>query len=441
MKITPAAVAGTAIVWLATLVGAFYLGHHKHSASAADAANAGDAASGPALAGGDYAADRGGNGARKASDREAGAKPLTLQQILTKMKATMRGGSMQNPAAMMKVMGLLDRIRAADVPEALAEADAMSDPQQKMLLSMCLLGKWAELDGAAAMKYAEEHASGLGPMGQISKMSVASAWAEHEPEAVWKWYKDQSGNDGGGMFGSNMVLSSLFAGMAEKDPDQAFKRLAEIDGPGRTMALAGMFQSALFDDAKRQQLLTKVEALPDDAERKQAKVMMLGQWAMMAPEQAVAWVKTQPADEQSDLRQSMGTMLMMSDPKKGANLTLEGVSDEDKPQCYSRIVSQWAALDTNAAGTWLREQPQGPQLDEARQAFVTAASQKDPQSAMQWAATITNPDLKVSATAMAYQAWQKKDATAADQALATSGLDEAQIQAVKAEPSSRAKDP
>jgi len=438
MKINTAAVAGTAIVWIGTLVGAFYLGHHNQ------AVNAGNVASGDVAAGGasgDHAAGGGGNGARKASDREAGAKPLTLQQILTKMKATMRGGSMQNPAAMMKVMGLLDKIRPEDVPEALAEAEAMSDPQQKMLLSMCLLGKWAELDGEAAMKYAEEHGSGQGPMAQIAKMSVASAWAEHDPEAVWKWYQDQAGKDSGGPFGSNMVLSSLFAGMAEKDPDQAFKHLEEIDGPGRTIALAGMFQSALFDDAKRQQLLTKVEALPDDAERKQAKQMMLGHWAMMAPEQAVAWVKTQPPDEQGDLRQSMGTILMMSDPKQGANLMLEGVSDEDKPQCYSRIISQWAALDTNAAGAWLREQPQGPQLDEARQSFVTATSQKDPQSAMQWAATITNPDLKIGATVTAYQAWQIKDAAAADQALVTSGLDEAQIQAVKAGQPSPSTDP
>jgi hypothetical protein len=71
-------------------------------------------------------------------------------------------------------------------------------------------------------------------------------------------------------------------------------------------------------------------------------------------------------------------------------------------------------------------------LGEARHSFVIAASQKDPQTAMEWAATITHPDLRVGATATAYQAWRERDAAAADQALAKSGLDDVQIQAVKA---------
>jgi hypothetical protein len=50
---------------------------------------------------------------------------------------------------------------------------------------------------------------------------------------------------------------------------------------------------------------------------------------------------------------------------------------------------------------------------------------------MEWAASITNPDLRVSATTTAYQTWKQKDAAAADQALSKSGLDAAQIQAIK----------
>jgi len=437
MKKNTTTIAAAAALWLATLVGAYYLGQLKQTNNPATAVP-GAAAGGTA---GDAGADPGGMAPRRSTGRDAASKPLGMKQILAQIKAAMGAGSMQNPSAMMKVMGLLDKIRPEDVPAALAEADALSDPQQKVLLSMCLLGKWAELDGPAAMKYAEEHASGLGPMGQIAKVSVVSAWAEHDPEAVWQWYNAQPNKDAGGMFGGNMVLSSLFASMAANNPDLAFKRLAEIDGPNRSMALAGMFQSAMFDDTKRQLMLTNVDALPDEAERKQAKQMMLGQWAMMAPEQAVAWVKTQPPNDQRDLRDSMATMLMMSDPKQGASLMLEGVTEEDKPACYSRIMDHWAYMDTNAAGTWLSEQPQGPQLDSARQSFVNAASQKDPQTAMEWATTITSPELKLNATITAYQAWQKKDPAAADQALGKSGLDEAQIQAVRAGQTSPTKDP
>ena len=428
MKLSITAIIGTAILWLGTLVGAFYLGNRQETGK--DTAPSSNISVRAGSSGGSSASHHG-NESRKAGDREVAARPLTVKQILAKMKATMRGSSMQNPSSMMKVMGLMDKIRPQDVQEALTEAESMTDPQSKMLLTMCLMSKWAETDGPGAMKYAEEHPAN-GPMGQVAKMGVASAWAEKDPEAVWNWYKGQKDDNNGGVFGSNMVLVSLFSSMVETDPDQAFKRLEELDTPAKQMALAGMFQSALFDDDKRQQILKKVDALPDEAERKQAKQMMLGQWAMLAPDQAMEWVKTQPQDQQHDLRETMGTMLMMSDPKKGANFVLDGATEEEKPKSYSRIVSQWANMDANAAGTWLKEQPQGPQLDEARQSFVYATSQKDPQTAMSWAATITNPDLRFSATSTAYQTWKKKDAAAADQALGSSGLDDAQIQAVKA---------
>ena len=44
---------------------------------------------------------------------------------------------------------------------------------------------------------------------------------------------------------------------------------------------------------------------------------------------------------------------------------------------------------------------------------------------MEWAATITHPDLRVGATATAYQAWRERDAAAAvlDRAFAEIGHD------------------
>jgi len=269
---------------------------------------------------------------------------------------------------------------------------------------------------------------------------VASAWAEHDPEAVWKWYKDNDSDGGGLLGGSNLALTSLFASLAGKDIDLAFKRLDEIEGPGKQMALAGMFQSALFDDDKRAQLLKKVDSIADSDERKQAKQMMLGQFAMLAPDQAVEWMKTQPPEEQKEMKETMGTMFMMSDPKKGAALMLDGATDEAKPKIYSRIISQWAAMDTNAAGTWLREQTQGPQLDDARSSFVQAASIKDPESAMAWASTITTSDSRVSATTVAFKAWQKKDPAAAEQALSRSGLTPEQMETVRTD-SAKAPEP
>ena len=207
------------------------------------------------------------------------------------------------------------------------------------------------------------------------------------------------------------------------------------------MALAGLMQVGLFDDDKRQMVLKKIDSIPDEAERKQAKQMMLSQLAMASPDQAIAWMKTQPAAEQSELRVSIGTMLMMSDPKQGASILLEGATDGEKPQRYATVIGSWAHFDTNAAGTWLREQPQGPHLDNARESFVRTASQKDPESAMAWAGTITDSSTRVTSTITAYQAWKKKDAAAADRALEASGLSADHREVVRTADSTAPKTP
>ena len=431
MQLKPITILGLGALWIATLAGAFYLGKDQPKNtgqltgqpgnSNSDALNSGGVAKGSKNAGGKTAQGGG----------EANAEGIPLKQLLAQLKGTMRLGGMQNPNAMMKAMALLDKIRPEDFQEALSEAENMTDQQMKMLVHMTVLGKWAEQNGPEAMKYAEEHSKDKGMMNQMAKMSVAAAWAEKDPDAVWKWYNDQKDTDTGPM-GGQMVLMSLFSSMAAKDPEMAFKRLAEIDGQGKQMAIAGIFQSAMFDEAKRAEVLKQVDAMPDKSERDQAKMSMISQWVMFAPDDAIAYVKSQPAEEGNMLRTQVGQMYMMSDPKKGADFILEGATDENKAQKYSTIIGSWAHQDPNAAGTWLNEQPQGPHLDDARNSFVFATSQTDPGSAMVWATTITEPTKRESATTFAYQAWKKKDQASADEALGKSGLTAEQIQRIQA---------
>ena len=97
---------------------------------------------------------------------------------------------MNNPATAIKALTLLSQIRDEDLQAALAESEDIKEPQQKMLIYMVLLGKWAEKDGPAAMKYSEEKLKDAGPLMQMAKMGIVSSWAQNDPDAVWKWYKD-----------------------------------------------------------------------------------------------------------------------------------------------------------------------------------------------------------------------------------------------------------
>ncbi|MEI8039042.1 MAG: hypothetical protein WCJ14_11690 [Verrucomicrobiota bacterium] len=425
MKANPSVLLAGLVLWIATLAGAYQLGHLPPAQASA---NAPAATANLRLS----SSTRAGTDGTSRDHTRAPDKQMTVKQVFAQLKATMRPGSMQNPMVMMRAMALLDKLRPEDLPEALAEAEAMKDPQGKMMVYMAVMGKWAEQDGAAAMKYAEEHAKDLGTTGAIMKMSVAAAWAESDPNAVWEWYKSNKDNDSGGMLGGNqMVLMSVFSSLMANDPDTAFKRLDELDPQARTMALAGMTQSALFDDTKRQALLSRIDAMPDGAERTQARQMLLSQWAMLAPDEATAWIGQQPAAEQKELRDSMGAVLMMTDPKKGAAFMLEGAAAEDKPKIYSSVMSTWARTSPDAASAWLAGQGNGPEMDQGRLALVNAISDKNPSGAMNHTLEITDANLRFTAANTVYQKWQAKDAAAANQALDKAGLTAEQVQQIR----------
>lgn len=171
--------------------------------------------------------------------------------------------------------------------------------------------------------------------------------------------------------------------------------------------------------------------MPDAEERTQARQMLLSQWVMFAPDEATDWLAKQPASEQKEMRATVGTMFMMSDPKKGASFMMEGATAEEKPSRYATVVSSWAATNPDAAATWLAEQGSGPELDQARSSLVFSLYKKKPAAAMDNARAITEENLRVSTATMVYQKWKVTDVAAADKGLDNLGLIAEQIQQIK----------
>lgn len=428
-----------AFLWTGSLAGAWWLGHRNGTdtaitrfATTREAADGPGKPSTPGQGGSKATAAQSGAGTAGAPGTPTG--PQSLQSILAQVKNLMRSGGMQNPSAMLKTVTLLGQIRDEDIQAALKEAADFKDPQSQMMVNMMLLSRWAESDGPGALKYAEENLAEGNPMAkQMAKMGVLSAWAQSDPDAAWAHLKSSEDEDtGGSMFGGrSMMMMGLFSSMAAKDPDKAFARLAELDEPQeRQMALNGIAQTA-YDDASRSRLMEEISKLPDANERKEARSAILGQLAMMDPDQAVKMTATLPADERKEASQRVGTMLMMSDPERGAAYMLENAEPNDKKQVYQQIVSQWVHADANKAGAWLGQQPQTPDLDGARFSFATQVAGRDPESAMAWANTVTEENQRTLAVEQVYKTWKQKDEPAASAALQSSGLSQDRIDAIR----------
>ncbi len=162
---------------------------------------------------------------------------------------------------------------------------------------------------------------------------------------------------------------------------------------------------------------------------------MLGQWTFTNPDEAVAWIRSLPVEEQKTLRSSAGQRLLNVKPALGAELMLEDAEEKDRPPLYDQIAGQWAHMDARAAGEWLTKQPQGPELDGARRSYARVVVQRDPAVALDWARSVQNEQQRTESITSIYQTWRMKDAPAAEAALTAAGLPPAQLKQIREAPS------
>jgi hypothetical protein len=345
-----------------------------------------------------------------------------VSAIIARARMEMGGGmnGMMNLRGMLRAIAPLADLDESQLQEALAEVEKTTrEPQQKMMFYSLLLGQWAETDGPAALAYAEKNLQLKGPFEFGIKAAVIGSWARQDPDAVWRWYQTER-QKGAIDQNAQVTLSAVFAGMAAKDMDGAFARLNTLEEHERAMAVNGIASTGGTQEGRRR-LMERAESLAPEL-RKQIHDNAIRSWAMMDPEEALKWIRTRPAEEQTSLRSAAGNMVMMSDPQRGADLLLEGAAEKDKPRIYDTIIGTWANRDPRAAAEWMTKQPQGPELDNARRMFASVIAPRDPAAAMDWAKSVTKEADRNYIVQQVYQNWRKKDVAAADAALETAGI-------------------
>ena len=410
-----------ALLWLVTVVAAYFIGGSNETNPGSPASNTASA-----QAGSEGNSGRGPREVVRKLDgseddpgrREKANIPMLIAKARVEMGTGM--GGMMNMRGMLRAITPIIELDDSQIQEALAEVEkSIKEPQQRMMFYSILLGQWAEKDGKAALDYAEKSVKDNPMFGMGIKASIIGGWARTNPDAAWRWYESEGKNVTDSRSGM-MAISSLFAGLAAQDLDSAIARLDSIDESQRPMAISGLAMSGMGGDA-RKRLLERSASLPT-ATRDALRQGTLGQWAMMEPEAALTYLQTLPAEEQKPLRANIAQSMMMMNPKQGAELLLKDASAEEKPRIYDQAIGQWAHQDAKAAGQWLTQQTQGPELDNARMTFATIVSQKEPATAMDWAKSVTKPELREQSIGHVYMAWKGRDPNAAEAALNSSGL-------------------
>lgn len=351
-----------------------------------------------------------------------------LKQIIGQLKQ-LSGGGMMNPSSMMKMFALIGQIRDEDIQPALKLAGEMKEQQTKMMLTMALLSRWAETDGPAALAYADEHFAEQMQMKQMGMMGILSSWAETDPDAVWQYLrgdgKEASENAGG--MGASFRYMSVFSSMARKDPQMAFRHLRDLTDPQeRQMAMTGIAQG-VTDLESAKAMMEHVSRELEGSNRTQLMGQILGQMSMYDGSQAKELIAAMDAKEKKEVLQQSAPMLMMQDPRSGADFLVSQSAPEDRANAYQRAVQFWAQQDIKRTGEWLEQQPAGAQLDEAWAELSQVQQRRDPAKGLQSAAKITDASKRRSAVENAYLKLHSKDAAAADAAIGSMGFSPSEL--------------
>jgi len=75
----------------------------------------------------------------------------------------------------------------------------------------------------------------------------------------------------------------------------------------------------------------------------------------------------------------------------------------------SELTGRWALLDPAATAGWLNAQPSSADNDPAIASFVSRIQGIDPEGAVGWAASISEPILREKSIQQAINAWKQTD--------------------------------
>lgn len=354
-------------------------------------------------------------------------------RVVAEALGHLRGGVLSQ-SGILRAFALMGGLDAETVLDAVVEVEAM-DPGGPgySLLMLAVLGRWAELDGVAAMGYAEGKLEGDLRTGAIT--NIVSSWSESDPKATLAWYR---GREADGqlevLLGSNgpPLLTSIFQGLAAMDAEAA---MAELSGRGLgdafRFALGGM-ASGMAATGQSAQLMAHVGRLPGDRQAA-ARQSVLSQWAQYAPADAASWVVgMKPSAEKARLAKDVALAWVRREPRRAVAWMLENTPSTNHAENLGEAVGVWARGDPNAAAAWLGEIEPGPGIDQALAAFSRHIIHRDSESAFAWAERISNVAMREQTVGAVFSQWAIRQPQEALAYLEASDLPEGQVAKLRA---------
>lgn len=243
---------------------------------------------------------------------------------------------------------------ARTTPEAAARyIESMPNGPRRDQAYNTLVAGWAIKNGVQAMKFAESLTDG-----RIRKQALertAFSWIHaNKTELVTQLETFPEGES------RDALLAVIAPHIVQDSPGEALEYANQIQGSARVDATRNLIRR--WTEVDPMSAANHVSHIEDDGERARLAGTLLHAWLEREPQAAAAWISS-----------------------------YEGNS---APAVTKDFVAQWIHRDPAAASTWLGTLDPGPSRDAAVRVLIIHESSNNPEGALRWAETISDPGLR-----------------------------------------------
>ena len=209
------------------------------------------------------------------------------------------------------------------------------------------------------------------------------------------------------------ALGVLYKNLSSKDPALVASALKENDfnsfGKYNLEDFVSTYAGKNLEDAT-----VFVEEIEDPIIWNKAVKRLISKWGISDPLQAAEYAFQQdPTKGVEEAIELLSKSIGKIAPKEGIDFALAQENNSLSQKLIQGTFDQWINKESDEAIQYVAEMEAGDQRDAAVRAFANKFKNSDPNYAMEWADTMTNPQARLQTMRQTYNNWRKRDSQAA----------------------------
>lgn len=330
-----------------------------------------------------------------------------------------------------KTMAFFENLGAHDAAIATEYIAQLPSSNERDLLLVMAIRRWAEHDAPAAL--ARANRLEVLPQRGAARAAVYEAWGMLDAEAAFAHAVEEPTESD-----RWRALAALLAGAAAAYPGGAITLWEGAPEAFRNSNAGGETLDRIVNAAdgtgQREAMQAIVRSLPPGRQRARLVASIARHWGVHDPEAAVAWVESVVPED--DLRGSIidevFSAFVRRDPVRAAAWGIRQTDERRRTNYVAAAVAEWATYDAAAAETWVNEQQTGPYLDGATYAMAAHfIERRHLQRAFAWTRRIVRNETRAELLGNLGRIWHEERPQEFDKFLAETSLNRAEVEMLK----------